>query len=286
MTASTTVAEGLARAKQVLQPGSDTPHLDAQLLLMHTLGVTRAWLMAHSEAVLTADQAKSFNDNVARCQKGEALPYVVGVWEFFGRPFRVTPAVLIPRPETETLVELGLNWLAGRETPQRVVDVGTGSGCIVISLACQFPKHHYLGVDISSEALEIAGRNAAYYGLDESLTFARGDLLAETEGPFDLVCANLPYIPTEHLPELAVGRREPTLALDGGEDGLAPFMRLAGQLPDRLAQRGRLLAELDPEQMSSAGAQLEALMPGGDTRVERDLAGRPRVLVFDRAGEP
>lgn len=285
VTTPTTVTEALARAKQVLRPGSDTPHLDAQLLMMHTLGVTRAWLMAHPEAVLSADQANTFDRYLARCQNGEALPYVVGVWEFFGRPYRVTPAVLIPRPETETLVELGLNWLAGREIPQRVVDVGTGSGCIVISLACQFPEHHYLGVDISEEALEVAAQNAAYYGFDETLIFARGDLLDEAGGPFDLICANLPYIPTDRLSDLAVGRREPKQALDGGGDGLEPFGRLAGQLVDRLARGGRLLAELDPEQMEPARAKLEALMPGGHTQVESDLAGHSRVLVFDRGGE-
>ncbi len=215
---------------------------------------------------------------------GTALPYVVGSWEFFGRPFIVTRDVLIPRPETEILVSAALRWLGRRPARQRVVDVGCGSGCIAISVALEMPEHEVQAVDLSPAALDVARRNAVAYHIDGEIDLIEGDLLAPFDGPFDLVCANLPYIPTARLSGLEVGHREPRLALDGGVDGLASVERLAQQLPSRLAPGGRVLLELDPEQIERASAIMQTALPGATTKSLADLSGKERVLVVDWEG--
>jgi release factor glutamine methyltransferase len=275
------VGEHLAEARRALDPLSTTPSLDSQLLMMKTLGVTRAWVIAHAEVGLTPAQSSAFERDTARVVAGAALPHVLGSWEFFGRPFFVTPDVLIPRPETEILVTAALRWLAGRPPGRRVVDVGSGSGCVVVSLALDMPDHRYLAVDLSRPALQVARRNAQAYRLDEDLDLVQADLLTPIAVPFDLVCANLPYIPTGRLAELEVGGREPTVALDGGRDGLAVVERLARQLPLRLAPGGRALLELDPDQMARAEALMRRALPGASVDVMTDLTGRARVLVVD-----
>jgi release factor glutamine methyltransferase len=279
-----TVGEHLADARKALADLSATPSLDSQLLMMHTLGVTRAWVIAHPEAILTPSQSGAFERDAAQVVSGVALPYVVGSWEFFGRPFSLTPDVLIPRPDTELLVTAALRWLDKRPPGQRVIDVGSGSGCIVISLALDMPDHHYMGVDISPGALGVARRNASSYRLEDDIVFAEGDLLEGISGPVDLVCANLPYIPTDRLAEIEVGLREPGLALDGGPDGLSVVRRLAEQLPSRLAPAGRVLLELDPDQMDRAKAVMRSHLPGASVEVLSDLSGLDRVLVIDPPG--
>ncbi len=279
MAGDPTIGDSLARARSSLQALSGTPSLDAQLLMMKTLGTTRAWLMAHAEDRLSPDHRQAFEDDVARVVSGTALPYVVGTWEFYGRPFVVTPAVLIPRPETELMVSVALRWLEARPGPGRVVDVGTGSGCIVASLALELDSHHYYAVDRSGTALEIAARNLRLYGMRRQVALVLADLLGPLPGPFDLICANLPYIPSHRLAGLPVARREPVLALDGGPHGLAIVGRLVAQLPDRLARGGRVLLELDPEQMAPVRAQILAALP--------ELPGRHPsrpVGFFTRAG--
>jgi release factor glutamine methyltransferase len=249
--------------------------------MMKTLGVTRAWVLAHAEADLTSVQSDAFVFDLSRVVSGTALPYVIGSWEFFGRPFVITPDVLIPRPETEILVTAALRWLSERPHGQRVVDVGCGSGCIAISLALDMPGHMIYGVDVSPAALAVARRNAEAYHIEDELTLVEGDLLTPFDSRFDLVCANLPYIPTDRLAELEVAMREPSLALDGGPDGLAGIERLGLQLASRLAPGGRVLLELDPEQMDRASALMRAALPGVTTSVLADLSGRDRVLVVD-----
>ncbi|MGA9190406.1 MAG: peptide chain release factor N(5)-glutamine methyltransferase [Anaerolineales bacterium] len=276
-----TVGDHLAEARRALSPHSETPSLDSQLLMMKTLGVTRAWVLAHAEADLTSVQSDAFVYDLSRVVSGTALPYVIGSWEFFGRPFVITPDVLIPRPETEILVTAALRWLSERPQGQRVVDVGCGSGCIAISLALDMPGHMIYGVDVSPAALAVARRNAEAYHIEDELTLVEGDLLTPFDSRFDLVCANLPYIPTDRLAELEVAMREPSLALDGGPDGLAGIERLGLQLASRLAPGGRVLLELDPEQMDRASALMRAALPGVTTSVLADLSGRDRVLVVD-----
>lgn len=263
---------------------SDTPALDASVLLAHILHKPRTWVMAHPEPTLTKEQQKQLEASLMRLERGESFPYVLGHWEFFGLDFEVTPEILIPRPETELLVERAITWL--REFPLRrsVADVGTGSGVIAISIAVNVPDAHVLATDISPPALNVARRNAAKFDVLHKVDFLQCDLLPERNTPqlrelrFDLICANLPYIPTETLHNLPVFRREPTLALDGGDDGLEVIRRLLRMAPDWLALNGVILLEIESTRGSQASDLARALFPEATIHLHHDLAGRDRIL--------
>ncbi len=285
-----TIEEALKHGRERLAAHSESPGLDAQVTLAHTLGRSRAWLLAHPEAAVPAEIAAIYLNMLAQLEKGTPLPYVLGSWEFFGRRFKVSPAVLIPRPETELLVEEALAVLRTRTNPAappRVVDVGTGSGCIAITLAAEIPGLRLAALDISGEALAVARENAARHGVDRRLDFLLGDLLESLEGPFDLVCANLPYIPSATLDGLAVFGKEPTLALDGGPDGLALVKRLLAQLAPggknagRLAPGGMALLEIEATTGAAALALARQTFPGAGCSLLTDLAGHDRVLRIE-----
>lgn len=277
---------GLTRwARVQLQDRTDTPSLDAQLLMMQTLGVPRAWVLAHSEATLSPNQVETFKDYVERCASGEALPYVLGRWEFFGRPFRLTPDVLIPRPETEHLVQVALQTMARREDIRRVLEVGTGSGCVVVTLEIEMEDRSYFASDISMAALKVARENAREYGSEPKIGWVQADLLRGLRGPFDLICANLPYIASDKLADLKVGAREPNLALDGGPDGLDPFRSFVSQLRRCLRPGGEVVLELDPAQMEAAESILEDSIPLESAQTHDDLSGRARVFHARRDPE-
>ncbi|HEX9840661.1 MAG TPA: HemK/PrmC family methyltransferase, partial [Anaerolineales bacterium] len=177
---------------------SDTPALDASVLLAHVLDKPRTWVMAHPEVTLTTQQKKQLDDSLARLERGELFPYVLGHWEFFGMDFDVTPEVLIPRPETELLVEKAIAWLQESPIRRTVADIGTGSGVIAISIAAHFPDMHVLATDISGAALEVARKNAIKFDVIHRIDFLQCDLLPyhidplPTDRHFDLICANLP----------------------------------------------------------------------------------------------
>lgn len=272
------VAALLAQAQVKLDPISETPSLDGQLLLMNVLGRPRAWLLAHPELELTDGQSAQFQAELDRYLEGEALPYVLGWWEFYGRQFHISPDVLIPRPETEHLVETALTSLAARQGARRIVEIGTGSGCVVVSLAAEFPERTFVASDISFPALLVAKKNSEYYGLREGINLIQSDLLHGLRGPFDLLLANLPYIASDQLASLQVARREPRAALDGGEGGLEPLARLVNDLPGRLKPGGELMFELDPGQMEEAEALLRSVIQVVHAERVRDLGGRERVL--------
>ncbi len=200
----------------------------------------RSWVMAHPEASLTSRRAAELEALVARLENGDPLPYVLGRWEFFGLEFEVTPDVLIPRPETELLVERAIAWLQAHPDQRHAADVGTGSGCIGIALAANVPDLQVMASDISAEALKMARRNAMNNGVEPRMEFLCCDLFPP-EAEFDLIVANLPYIPTKTLHKLPIFGREPTLALDGGTDGLDLIRRLLTAAPDRLVPGGLLL---------------------------------------------
>lgn len=263
---------------------SDTPQLDAQVLLAHVLRKTRTWLLAHPGSHANSQDAESLEAMVRRLEGGEPLPYVVGHQEFFGLDFSLTPDVLIPRPETELLVESALAWLEAAPERRTVADIGTGSGCIAVSLAAQLPDSRILATDISRAALRVASRNARKFGVSKRIDFVECDILPAhvpglpTDRHFDLVCANLPYIPTAELRTLAVYGREPALALDGGEDGLDPFRRFFDLVPDWMAPGGRILLEIE----SSSGPPVLSLaydtFHSASIHLHRDLAGHNRLL--------
>jgi release factor glutamine methyltransferase len=261
-------------------PG-DTPKLDAQVLLAHTLGQSRTWLLAHPEAGLSAPQLASVEEAVSRLEAGAPLPYVLGHWEFFGLEFNVTPSVLIPRPETELLVEKAIAWLKASPERRNVADVGTGSGVIAVTIATHIPDAHVLATDISSAALEVARSNAEKFNVQERIEFVECDLLPALNierSTFNAIFANLPYIPTETLSGLSIFETEPTLALDGGADGLDLIRRLLALAPEWLAPGGCILLEIEASQGSQALSLASNLFPETRIHLHQDLTGRDRLL--------
>ena len=268
---------------------SDTPRLDAQVLLAHVLQKPRTWMLAHPESTLDPQAASVLESLIQRLERGEPLPYVLGHWEFFGLDFDITPDVLIPRPETELLVEHAIAWLQASSQRRTIADIGTGSGCIAVSIAVNVPDAHIVATDISPTALEIAISNAHKFDVADRIDFVQCDILP---GPvplsqngggvgvsaFDLICANLPYIPTKKLRRLPVYGREPTLALDGGKDGLDPFRKLLRLAPDWLAPGGRMLLEIESSRAAAAMSLAYDAFTAGEMHLHRDLAGQDRLL--------
>lgn len=256
-----------------------SPSLDASLLLAHVLAKPRSWILAHPEAMLDAGQERQLERLARRLQAGEPLPYIIGHWEFYGLDFLLTPAVLIPRPETELLVEQALAWLARHPGRERLLEVGTGSGCIAVSLALNCPRAMILASDISAPALSVARQNVARHGVADRVHLLNCDLIPAVARPFDLLCANLPYIPAETLPSLPVARHEPRLALDGGPGGLLSISRLLPRAPQVLAAGGLLLLEIDASHGRQVVSLAQECFPRAEVRLLPDLAGRDRLLA-------
>ena len=263
-----------------LEKTSDTPGLDAQVLLAHVLGKPRAWVLAHPEIPLTQNRAARLEALLACLESGQPLPYVLGHWEFFGLDFEVTPQVLIPRPETELLVERAVDWLKARPGQRQAVDVGTGSGCIAISLAVNLPDLRITATDVSPQAVEVARHNAERLHVADRVKFLEVDLFPDPLLPesFDLIVANLPYIPTHTLHTLPVYQHEPALALDGGADGLVLVRKLITQAPNLLAPGGLLLMEIESSQGPAALSIAYDAFSEAEIHLHKDLAGRDRLL--------
>lgn len=276
-----TIAAALEQGRRRLADTSDTADNDAQVLLARCLGKDKAWLLAHPEKTLDPIEIERWEAVLGTCEAGVPLPYVIGEWEFFGLPMKVTPAVLIPRPETEMLVEAALHWLRAHPGRRRALDVGTGSGCIPVALAEALPDLHAVASDVSPEALEVARANVARFHLAARVRLVETHLMQGITGSFDLICANLPYIPDDRVPGLAVSRWEPRVALGGGPDGLRfiePFLEPAAA---RLASPGLVLAEIDASLEGAVQRIAGARWPHAHIEVRKDLAGLPRLLVVD-----
>ncbi len=262
---------------------SETAILDAQVLLAHILDQPRTWVVAHPEAEISPEAQERLNAAVQRLADGEPLPYILGFWEFYARRFEVTPQVLIPRPETELLVEHALRWLRRFPLRRWVADVGTGSGCIAISLAAEIQDLQIVATDISLPALRVARRNAIRHGVHERVHLLQCDLLPLPPSGFayhrfDLICANLPYIPTPLLRQLRVARYEPLLALNGGPDGLNLIRRLLKLAPAWLAPGGMLLMEIEASQGAALLSLAYDMFQSAQIRLHTDLAGQDRLL--------
>ncbi len=280
--------------------GIDNPRLDATLLLAHALGVARLDVLTASDAARRRARPaalRRFRALVARRARRVPLQHLTGACEFHGRPFRVTPAVLVPRPETETLVDLALAHIqrripSGTRHPKsgiRIADIGTGSGAIAVTLACERPDAEVVATDISRPALTVARANARRHGASKRIRFLAGDLFAPLRrrrpaaAPFDLIGSNPPYIATRDLarcqPE--VRDHEPRAATHAGRDGLAVIRRLLAEAPEFLAPGGALLVEV------GAGQALDALRLAAAcgryllVRAMKDLAGIDRVVVAE-----
>ncbi len=287
MTDLHTVAVALAWARQTLARTPVAEPLDGPVLLAHVLGCDRALLLAHPEHSLTPEQQVAFRTLIARRAEGAPVAYLTGRRAFFDLELLVTPDVLIPRPETEHLVELALAWARERGGRLRLIDVGTGSGAIALALARHLPGAQVWAADLSFAALQVARLNAARHGLSERVHFLQADLLTACGGPtppFDLIVANLPYIPALTLADLPVARHEPLLALDGGPDGLTLIRRLMAQAPRVLATNGLLLLEIEATQGEQVTALAAQAFPGTLIQAHQDYAGLLRVLSVERKG--
>ncbi|HSQ38889.1 MAG TPA: peptide chain release factor N(5)-glutamine methyltransferase [Anaerolineales bacterium] len=270
-------------------PG-DTPDLDAQVLLAHLTGKPRTWLAAHPESPLSDPQLAAVEEAISKLTAGTPLPYILGHWEFFGLDFEITPDVLIPRPETELLVEQAILWLQSRpvtsQTSLRAADVGTGSGCIAVSLASHISDLRVLATDLSLSALKVAHHNALRHRVADRVDFVQCNLLPPhpdplpTESHFDIICANLPYIPTETLERLSIFGHEPALALNGGSDGLDPIRHLLKIAPEWLAPDGLILVEIEAGQGVAAVSLAYDSFDTATINLRRDLAGRERMVAI------
>ena len=267
-----------------LSPISETPELDARVLLANVLNKSRSWVEAYPETLLTRSQLASAKKALARLESGEPLPYVLGHWEFFGLDLAITPDVLIPRPETELMVERAIKWLEAASERRTIADVGTGCGCIAVAIAKHIPDAKIIATDISRPALEVARRNATRQRVTKQVDFIQCDLLPAYPEPlptdlhFDLICANLPYIPTRTLHELPVYEREPTLALDGGLDGLDIVRRLLKIAPEWLAPNGMILLEIEASQGMTAVSLAYDAFDNAEIHLHQDLAKKDRLV--------
>lgn len=294
------VVEATARLRD---SGSETARLDAEVLLGFVLGVDRSAILAHPDAVLSTGQIDAFEDAVSRRERGEPVAYIRGLKEFYGVAISVDRRVLIPRPETETLVELALERIRADLTgarrdpdaePYLVWDMGTGSGAVAIAIGGELRRRRYgdavrfLASDVSGEARDVATINAVSHGLAHLFTFAEGDLTDVAPAPsrpVDLLLANLPYIPAGSIDGLpAAASFEPRSALDGGPDGLEVIRRLLPELPRVLTPGGAALLEIGSDQADLVAAAAAELLSGWGCTIEPDLTGSPRVASLERGG--
>jgi release factor glutamine methyltransferase len=271
-----TIAEVLKLASEHFQKhGSDSPRLDAELLLAHALGLRRLDLYLKFDRPLTEHELSAYRSLVSRRAKGEPVAYLAGHKEFMGLDFAITPAVLVPNPDTEVLVQEAIVLARAADGPVRVADVGTGSGCIAIAVAHYAPNATVVASDLASDALEVAARNIASHNLGHRVQLVHGDLMAPFVGTFDLVCANLPYVAVDsRLPAEVLA--QPSGALYAEENGSALVTRLLAEAPARLNPGGRVLAEVDVSMIAAAIEGAESSF--SHHRVLKDLAGRERVI--------
>jgi release factor glutamine methyltransferase len=274
--------------------GVDSPRLSAELLLSHVLKLPRIGLYVHHDRQLAPDELSSFRELVRRAAEHEPVQYLTGVAHFYGLELAVTPAVLIPRPDTETLVEAVLRHLklatdTGTEQPQRIVDLCTGSGAIALALARHLSSARIIATDVSDAAAEVARENARRLGLAGQVEVRVGELFAPlaSEAPFHIITANPPYIPTGDLERLDrnVREYEPRLALDGGPDGLSFHRRLLAGAIAHLMPGGRLFIEMQFDQASRLREAAESAGGWEQVQVLRDFGGNERVLLARRALE-
>lgn len=263
----------------------EQPRATAEILLAHTLRVGRVDLYVQYDRVLEGRELERFKGYIKRRTQREPVAYIVGKKEFWSMDFEVTPCVLIPRPETETLVEAALMIVPSEPTPSplRILDVGTGSGAVVIAVASERPNHEFYATDRSQEVLAVAESNARTHGLDKTITFLYGDWfdpVREQGHRFDLIVSNPPYIATRELEGLSpeISRQEPWEALDGGPDGLNAIRLIIRDASDYLVPGGWLLFEIGHDQWARVKKLLSEAQDYSDIDVIKDYGGRDRVV--------
>jgi release factor glutamine methyltransferase len=280
----TPIGRALVAATQRLEEaGGDTAGLDAQVILGHILGQDRGWLYAHYDQPLTQAQAEQYADLVARRATAEPVAYIIGHREFYGIDLLVDERVLIPRPETELLVDAVLDHIESRPSPAvRLADVGTGSGAIALAIAQDCPQAEIFAIDLSADALAVARANLERLDAHEQITLLQGDLLAPLPLPVDIIAANLPYITSGDYPHLMADVRdyEPRLALEAGPEGLDVIERLLREAPEHLNPNGVIFLEIGSNQGASVVACVEQCLPQArQISLRQDYHGFDRLVV-------
>ncbi len=282
-----TVSELIRQSAAVLFDRLDRPaaRLDVEMLLAHSVSRPVSWLYAHADEPLAPSEVDRFRGLIGRLAAGEPLEYLIGRAGFHRIELEVSPFVLVPRPETEILVEAAIDTLRGSPRPL-VADAGTGSGAIALAIASALPNARVVALDLSRPALQVAARNVQALGLEDRVALVNGDLLDCVAAQFDLVAANLPYVATGDLvgPSAGVGRYEPLLALDGGPDGLDVVRRLLSQLRRVVRPGGSALLEIGAAQGAAALELAHVSVPGAAASVERDQWDRDRMLALRFVG--
>jgi release factor glutamine methyltransferase len=261
----------------------ESPQLDAELLLSHLLGTNRAAILARPEQQLPPELLTRYRNLVARRGDREPLAYILGYREFYGLELVVDPRVLIPRPETELLVEHTLKIASQMAYPPRIADVGAGSGAIAVSLAVHLPQCTVYALDNSPDALEVVTENALRHGVTGRVHCLHSDLLAALPGPVDIITANLPYVTTDEWQELPpeIRAHEPRSALDGGSDGLALIERLLTTAEPNLRLGGAILLEIGAAQGIGTTALARRYLPQTRVRLVQDYAGLDRLVIIE-----
>jgi len=268
----------LEETRKSLESISHGPGLDGQILLMHELGKTKSWILAHPEYELESNNIASLHSKVNRARQGEPIPYIIGHWEFYALDFLITPDVLIPRPETEMIVDMAVDWIKKQEGSKRVLDMGTGSGCIAVAIALHAPKLLIVGVDSSEKALGVAQKNAEKFHVENQIRFLQSNLFSNINDRFDVICANLPYIPNFELSALPVSKYEPNAALDGGEDGLAVISLFLGDAGLFISHPGLILCEHGIGQEDKVRKMAAIHFPYSKCETHKDLHGISRTI--------
>jgi release factor glutamine methyltransferase len=277
-----------ALARMFAAAGLDTPALDARIIVGHALALDHAALAGAAERALDIEERERIAAMAARRLAGEPVARIVGMKEFWGLPLRVTPAVLVPRPETETVLEIALAALdddGGRTRSLRIADLGTGSGALLLALLSELPNAFGVGTDLSESAVVVARDNAERLLLDGRAAFVTCDLADALAGTFDLVVANPPYVASGEVVRLPpeVRDHDPLLALDGGSDGLRTYRALAAHAPRLIGTNGHLVVEVGAGQAAAVRALFSQRQPM-DVTAAPDLAGTPRALHIRPAG--
>lgn len=285
MEAPITIARALTWATSALRDTSPTARLDAELLLAHALEIGRARLLADYREPIDPGAYERFSQYIARRAALEPVAYLIGAREFYGLDLYVDPRVLVPRPETELLVDRALAHVRAYASmgALRIADICTGSGCIALALASQLPAAQICATDLSPDALDVARINCERHHLGGRVTLLQGDLCAPLVGQFNLLVSNPPYTILSAI-DAGVRQHEPHLALDGGPDGLSLYRRLLACAPAHLAPGGALLLEIGADQGAAVSALAQHSFPRARIRVHRDLAGHERVVEVTQQG--
>ena len=273
--------ESWSEVRERLDPITTDPDIEAEMIIRHVMGLDRTGFFKNLMSKMVSAQFATVNQYVSRRIYGEPLAYILGYREFYGLQFYVNPDVLIPRQETEVLVDSAIE-LVSDDRQIRLVDVGTGSGAIAIALSKHLPNVCAYAIDISRKALRVADINRRKHGVEDRVHLFRGDILSPIENLADVIVSNPPYLSTREINGIAVEvANEPRCAISGGLDGLKIIRRLFGQAPFMLKKGGRMLVEISPQQVSQGLCLARNAFPTANVRCVTDLQQMPRVIIIE-----